>query len=132
MTMVLSITPVYAALFALFYIFLSLRVALMRRSIQVSLGDGGNQQLAHRTRVHGNFIEYVPLVLILMALAELQGQAAWVVQLIGASLVVGRLMHAYGLTRVPQVLPLRAAGMVFTINALAVGALANLAAALAA
>jgi uncharacterized membrane protein YecN with MAPEG domain len=132
MTMVLSITPVYAALFALFYIFLSLRVALMRRSIQVSLGDGGNQQLAHRTRVHGNFIEYVPLVLILMALAELQGQAAWVVHLIGASLVVGRLMHAYGLTRVPQVLPLRAAGMVFTINALAVGALANLAAALAA
>lgn len=130
--MVLSITPVYAALFALFYIFLSLRVALMRRSIQVSLGDGGNQQLAHRTRVHGNFIEYVPLVLILMALAELQGQAAWVVHLIGASLVVGRLMHAYGLTRVPQVLPLRAAGMVFTINALAVGALANLAAALAA
>jgi uncharacterized membrane protein YecN with MAPEG domain len=130
--MVLSITPVYAALFALFYIFLSLRVALMRRSIQVSLGDGGNQQLAHRTRVHGNFIEYVPLVLILMALAELQGQAAWVVHLIGASLVVGRLMHAYGLTRVPQVLPLRAAGMVFTINAQAVGALANLAAALAA
>jgi uncharacterized membrane protein YecN with MAPEG domain len=127
----LSITPVYAGLFALFYIFLSLRVAMMRRSTQVSLGDGGNQQLAHRTRVHGNFIEYVPLVLILMALAELQGQTAWVVHLIGASLVVGRLMHAYGLTRVPQVLPLRAAGMVFTINALTVGAIANLAAALA-
>ena len=130
--MILTITPVYAALFALFYIFLSLRVALMRRSTRVSLGDGGNQELAYRARVHGNFIEYVPLVLILMALAELQGQASWIIHLIGATLVAGRVAHAYGLSRIPQVLPLRAAGMLFTIAALTAGALANLAAVFAA
>jgi len=129
--MTLSITPVYAGLFTLFYIFLSLRVALLRRAAQVSLGDGGNQQLAHRTRVHGNYIEYVPLALILMALAEMQGQPAWTLHVIGAGLAAGRLLHAYGLSRVPQILPLRAIGMVLTLTALAIGAIANLAAALA-
>lgn len=128
--MTLSITPVYAGLFALFFIFLSLRVALMRRSTRVSLGDGGNPELAHRTRVHGNFIEYVPLVLILMALAELQGQPAWTIHLIGVSLAIGRLAHAYALSQSPQILPLRTLGMIFTITALTAGAVANLAATL--
>ncbi len=129
--MTLSITPVYAALFALFYIFLSLRVAAMRRSARVSLGDGGNAELTRRMRVHGNFIEYVPLALILMALVELQGQPAWTIHLIGACLAVGRLVHAYGVGRQPQILKLRVLGMVLTITALTVGAMANLAAALA-
>jgi len=128
--MTLSITPVYAALLALFFIFLSLRVAAMRRAARVSLGDGGNAELIRRTRVHGNFIEYVPLALILMALAELQGQPAWSIHLIGASLVVGRLAHAYGVGREPQILKLRVLGMIMTIAALTFGAVANLAAAL--
>lgn len=126
-----SITPIYAALFALFYIFLSLRVAAMRRATRVSLGDGGNAELTRRTRVHGNFIEYVPLTLVLMLLAELQGQPAWTVHLIGGSLALGRLVHAYGIGREPQILKLRVLGMVLTIIALTAGALANLAAALA-
>jgi uncharacterized protein len=127
--MTLSITPIYAALFALFYIFLSLRVAAMRRSARVSLGDGGNAELTRRTRVHGNFIEYVPLTLILMALAELQGQPAWIVQLVGASLAIGRLAHACAISLEPQILKLRVLGMILTVTALTAGALANLAAA---
>ena len=129
--MTLSITPIYAALLALFFIFLSLRVAAMRRVTRVSLGDGGNAELIRRTRVHGNFIEYVPLTLILMALAELQGQPAWTIHLIGGSLAVGRLVHAYGIGRQPQIMRLRVLGMVLTVTALTTGALANLAAALA-
>lgn len=129
--MMLSVTPVYAGLFTLFFVFLSLRVALLRRAAQVSLGDGGSQQLAHRVRVHGNFIEYVPLALILMALAEIQGQPAWSLHLIGAGMAVGRLLHAYGLSQVPQILRLRALGMVVTLTALIVGAAVNLAGAMA-
>mgnify|MGYP001049307170 CR=1 FL=1 len=129
--MTLAATPIYAALFALFFIFLSLRVAAMRRSARVSLGDGGNAELTRRMRVHGNFIEYVPLTLILMALAELQGQPAWTIHLIGLSLALGRLAHAYGVSQQPQILKLRVLGMVLTITALTAGALANLAAALA-
>ena len=129
--MALSITPVYAALFALFFIALSLRVVVLRRSARVSLGDGGNQELARRARVHGNFIEYVPLTLILMALAELQNQPAWIIHLIGASLAVGRLAHAYGVGRSPQIMKLRVLGMTLTFTALTAGATGNLVAALA-
>ncbi len=128
--MLLSITPVYAGLFTLFFIFLSLRVVLVRRSARVSLGDGGNQELTRRMRVHGNFIEYVPLALILMALAELQGQPAWILHLIGAALALGRLAHAYGIGAAPQIMRLRVLGMVLTFAALATGAAANLLAAL--
>ena len=130
--MTLSTTPMYAALFALFFVFLSLRVVGLRRSARVNLGDGGNQELTRRMRVHGNFIEYVPMAVILMTLAELQGQPAWTIRLIGASLVVGRLAHAYGVSAMPQIMRLRVLGMVLTITALIAGAVTNLLAALTA
>jgi uncharacterized membrane protein YecN with MAPEG domain len=129
--MPLAITPIYAGLFALFFVFLSLRVIRMRRVARVSLGDGGDQELQRRARVHANFAEYVPLALILMALAELQGQPGWTIHLIGALLLAGRAAHAYGVSQTPQILKLRAAGMVTTIAAIVTGALANLTAALA-
>ena len=129
--MIIAITPVYAALFALFFVALSLRVVNLRRSARINLGDGGNQEMTRRIRVHGNFIEYVPLTLILMALAELQGQPAWAVHLIGACLVIGRVAHAYGVGKTPQIMPLRVLGMVLTFTALTIGAITNLVASLA-
>lgn len=128
--MVLSITPVYAALFALFFVALSLRVIRFRRSARIILGDGGDEELRRRTRVHANFAEYVPLTLVLMALAELQGQPDWTIHLIGALLGIGRVAHAYGVSQAPQVLKLRVLGMVMTIAAIVTGAATNLAAAL--
>ena len=128
--MVLSITPVYAGLFALFFVALSLRVIRFRRSARISLGDGGDEELRRRTRVHANFAEYVPLTLVLMALAELQGQPDWTIHLIGALLGIGRVAHAYGVSQAPQVLKLRVLGMVMTIAAIVTGAAANLAVAL--
>ena len=47
--MTLSITPIYAALFALFFVALSLRVIRFRRSARISLGDGGDEELRRRT-----------------------------------------------------------------------------------
>jgi uncharacterized membrane protein YecN with MAPEG domain len=84
-----------------------------------------------RTRVHANFAEYVPLTLVLMALAELQGQPGWSIHAIGALLAVGRLAHAYGVSQAPQIGKLRVLGMVTTIAAMVTGAVANLTAALA-
>ena len=79
-----------------------------------------------------NFAEYVPLALILMALAELQGQPGWIIHLIGALLAVGRLAHAYGVSQAPQILKLRVLGMVADHRRhRSTGAIANLAAALA-
>jgi hypothetical protein len=125
------VTSAYAALFAVFFVLLSVRVIGQRRSARISLGDGGDGELLRRTRAHANFAEYVPLTLILMMLAELQGQPVWCIHLTGVVLLVGRAAHALGLNRVPQVTALRVAGMTATIAATVTGAVLNLLATLA-
>ncbi|HEY3147996.1 MAG TPA: MAPEG family protein [Dongiaceae bacterium] len=129
--MPLAVTSAYAALLALLFVLLSVRVIGQRRSARVSLGDGGDTELIRRTRVHANFAEYVPLTLILMMLAELQGQPSWRIHLIGVLLLIGRAAHAYGVSHAPQIVALRLVGMIGTIAAIVTGALVNLAAALA-
>ena len=106
----MSVTPVYAGLLALLFIFLSVRVIGMRRSARVALGDGGNPALLRRQRVHGNFAEYVPLALILMALAELQNPPGWMIHAIGIPLLLGRAAHAYGVSCEPEMLRVRVSG----------------------
>lgn len=128
--MIIAITPLYAAILALMFILLSLRVILLRREVRVALGDGGNSQLLRRQRVQGNFAEYVPFALVLMALAELQGAAAWTLHLIGVALLVGRIAHAAGVSRTPEPYRLRVAGMGLTFAALSIAAAANLVAAI--
>lgn len=66
----LPITTGYAALLALLLLALSMRVVDGRRRFGVNLGDGGNAAMQRRIRAHANFIEYVPLLLILLALLE--------------------------------------------------------------
>ena len=75
--MVPRIVPGYAALLALMYIYLAIRVMMARRDAGVSIGSGGNRMLERRIRVHGNFAEYVPIALILLVLMEMRGSAPW-------------------------------------------------------
>ena len=126
----MSVTPVYAGLLALMFILLSVRVIGMRRAARVALGDGGNPALLLRQRVHGNFAEYVPLALLLMALAELQHLPDWLIHAIGILLLVGRATHAYGVGCEPELPRARVLGMALTFAALGTGAVANLASAL--
>lgn len=120
----MTITPLYASVLALIYVALSFRVIGVRRAGRISLGDGGDDELARRIRVHGNFAEYVPFALILMMLMELQGRSLYALHFIGISLLVGRLLHAFGIST-RQGMP-RVAGMVLTFTALIAGALGNL------
>jgi uncharacterized protein len=120
------ITQIYASLLALLFVALSFRVIAVRRGAGIPLGDGSNQQLLRRQRVHANFAEYVPLALILMALAEQQGAAAWVVHGIGCLLVAGRVLHAFGVSRAPEVFAFRVTGMVLTFAAIIISALTGL------
>ena len=120
------ITPVYAALAGLLFVFLSFQVIGMRRATHVGLGDGGHRLLLRRLRVHGNFAEYVPISLVLMALAELQSAPGLVLHVIGTALISGRVLHAYGVGREPERTKLRVTGMVLTFLALITAAMANL------
>ncbi len=121
----MSITPIYASVATLFFMYLSFRVIGARRASNVGLGDGGNRVLLRRQRVHGNCAEYVPLAILLMALAELQNTPTWTLHLIGALLMAGRVVHAYGVSQEPEQIKLRAIGMTLTFAALITGAMTN-------
>lgn len=125
----MTVTPVYAAILALMYVALSVRVIGARRSARVALGDGGNPALLRRQRVHANFAEYVPLALILMMLAEQQQIPAAIIHALGLCLLAGRVIHAIGVSRHPELIWQRVTGMSLTFTALVAGALANLVAA---
>jgi hypothetical protein len=121
--MVPHIVPAYAALLALFFLFLSVRVMRARGSTGVAIGTGGDATLERRVRVHANFAEYVPLALILLLFMEIEGTRAWYLHLLCLALLAGRAAHAYGVSQDPDILALRAAGMVGTFFAIAAAAL---------
>lgn len=87
------VTPLYAGLLALWYLVLSVRVVQNRGRFKVSLGDGSNPALQLAIRGHGNFNEYVPLALLLLLILELSRFSIYVTHLIGATLLVSRLLH---------------------------------------
>ncbi len=122
----LSITPIYASLLAILYIVLSFLVISQRRSDKVSYGDGGKPDMLKVIRTHSNFIEYTPFALLLITMVELQGAGALMLNLLGLCLLSGRLSHAYGFGRSPQIVILRQIGMVLTFTAILVAAIANL------
>ena len=72
-------------------------LARTRGALKVSIGHADNTQLHERVRCHGNFVEWVPMVLILMIIAESLGADAIYVHITGALLVLGRLAHPFGL-----------------------------------
>ena len=75
MSSTLSITTTFAALFTIFYLFLSMRIGYFRGSPVMKLifkmdKKVTETKLERNVRAHGNFSEYVPLFLILLFLAE--------------------------------------------------------------
>lgn len=101
MSMLLPVTLATTSTLALIYFVLSVRVVRGRFKLRVSMGDGGNDDLQTRIRIHGNFAEYVPLLLIFLALFELAGVDKFVLGIGGVVLVVARLLHAFGMPRRP-------------------------------
>lgn len=97
--MIVTITPLYAGLLGLLIIVLAGLVVRQRWRHQVGLGDGGQETLGRAIRVHANSIENVPLALLLLLLAELTGTPALVLHVAGITLLIARLLHAWGLTR---------------------------------
>ncbi|MBS0560025.1 MAG: MAPEG family protein [Proteobacteria bacterium] len=95
----LKIVPVYAAILALLFLVLSLRVILGRRSNNVGFGSAGSDDLERRIRIHGNFAEYVPFALLLLALAEWRGGYPLILNALCALLLAGRIAHAVFLSR---------------------------------
>jgi uncharacterized membrane protein YecN with MAPEG domain len=94
----MKITALYAALLALWYLVLSARVVMLRGKGMPSLGDGGHEPLLRRMRGHGNFAEYVPLLLLMLGILELGHLPARWLHALGIALVVARVLHGVALS----------------------------------
>jgi uncharacterized membrane protein YecN with MAPEG domain len=106
----------YVGLFGLLLIILSLRVSFVRRDARVALGDGDNEILRRRIRAHGNFVEFVPIALLLLALAEHTGLGSLFIHLFGIVLLAGRISHAYGICQTQEVFIFRMVGTLATLT----------------
>ena len=89
----LPTTVFFACLLAIWILVLTWRVITRRRSGGVVMGDDGDRALAKAIRAQANATEQVPIFLILFGLAEATGAWPWLLWLIGAVFLAGRLAH---------------------------------------
>jgi uncharacterized membrane protein YecN with MAPEG domain len=110
------ITPLYAALIALIFVVLSFRALLLRRRLGIAIGTGEDPLLARAIRVHSNFAEYVPIALILIFFVEIRTTANLLIHGLCIALIIGRIVHAYGVSQVEENYSFRVSGMVLTLG----------------
>ena len=99
-----SITAAYLGILALLYLVLGLKVSRLRRSEKVLFGDGGNIKLRSAIRAHANFVEYVPIIVLMVAMLEMSGMPAMRVHLLMGALLIARVLHPLGMYVGPRTL----------------------------
>jgi uncharacterized membrane protein YecN with MAPEG domain len=114
--MSMRVVALYAAVLAISFVALSLRTILLRRRLKIAIGDGGNPILQRAIRTHGNFAEYVPFTLLLLFLVASTGARPLYLHVLGGTLVAGRLLHVWAVTRDPEPIPVRTAGVALTMT----------------
>ena len=117
------ITALYAGVLGLVSIGIAVAAGKVRASTGISIGDGGNLEVIVAMRRHANFVEFVPLALILIGLLEMNGVAAGAIHGLGASLVVARLSHAFGYRGDDSMRAFRAIGAIGSTLVLAVASI---------
>ena len=65
-----AVTPLYALPVAGIFLILWFCTTSLRGAMTLTIGDGGNPEPLLRIRQHGNFVERICFVLILMILAD--------------------------------------------------------------
>jgi uncharacterized membrane protein YecN with MAPEG domain len=121
-----SITSAYLGVLALLFAALGMQVSRLRRGNHVLFGDGGNIKLRSAIRAHANFAEYVPIIVLMVAMLEISGMPAIRVHLLMAALLVARLLHPLGMYVGPRTLQFqicRVGGIVLTTLVLIASAL---------
>ena len=95
--MILPITLTAAGCAALINLWLGIRIGQMRTKEKISIGDGGNDNLIRRMRAQSNFIEFTPIVLVLIGLVEsASGTSHWL-WAVAILYLVGRILHPLGM-----------------------------------
>ena len=87
---------VCAGLLGLLGVALTLQVGRLRGQKRINLGDGGDPELIAAIRAHGNFMEFTPLLLLLIFMgSDLHGYR--VTAILSVVLLVVRVLHAGGM-----------------------------------
>jgi uncharacterized membrane protein YecN with MAPEG domain len=92
------ITALYAGLCGLLLVALYVRVSQRRLATKIGMGTGGDAILEQRIRAHGNFIESVPIALVLLYLLEQTGGDPLYIHAFGMTLLLARIGHAQGIS----------------------------------
>jgi uncharacterized protein len=92
----MPVTALLTGIFALMMVALSAPVSLRRWKVQVAYGDGGDRMLGRLIRAHGNFAEYAPLMLIVLAMVEIADAPPAFVWPLAAVFLASRTLHALG------------------------------------
>lgn len=95
--MIVPVTAIFAAVLGLLLIVLSLLVTRYRLRLKQGLGVSEDIAFQATVRAHSNLVEYAPMGLIMLAIAELNGVSATLIYWTGMGFVVGRLLHAFGM-----------------------------------
>lgn len=114
----LIITSIIASILTIIFIKLSFAVIGLRRKNKIGLGSGGLESLERAIRAQGNFAEYVPFGIILIACLELNDAPWWMLAIPGIALIIGRLIHAVGINEPPPDFSKRVLGMKLTFGSL--------------
>lgn len=110
-----AVTAIYAGLLALIAIALAMRVGFRRGSLGVSIGDAGDPALTLNNRRHLNWVEHVPIAIILIGIIEANGAPKSMIHVLGGLLVIARIIHPIGLRAESMAHPLRFAGAMATM-----------------
>ncbi|TVZ41121.1 hypothetical protein P886_0460 [Alteromonadaceae bacterium 2753L.S.0a.02] len=121
MESVLPVTSFMAASLGILMFLLTWLVS-MRRAVlgkqagdigKFVFGDGDDETLRRRIRAFGNFVEYSPYALVMVALIELQHAPNSLLWSLAAAFVIGRIVHAIAMLYNPR-FPLPRALAMFT------------------
>ena len=78
---------------------LSMRVSRLRLRHRVFLGDGDVKELQVAIRAHGNAVEHLMPMLLLLVVYELLGARKILVDMFGLAIIIARVSHAVGYLR---------------------------------
>lgn len=113
----IPVTLFTSAVLGIVLVVLSLLVSAARVKTKVYIGDGAGAPeaapLLRAIRAQGNFVEYVPLALILLGGVEVSGATRLTCEVFAALLILGRIAHAIGLYQ-PRPGALRGGGALLT------------------
>lgn len=117
-------SAIYASLSAFLVVWLSLNVIKARRTKQVSVADGGDDELKTAMAAQSNALDYLPIALLLLFTLEYNRALLVLVHTLGIVLLVGRVIHAKAM--LTNNLQRRVLGMQITIWVIIGLAIANL------